>query len=496
MLLYMWILLAIYAVLLRLIPILHNRFSFMYDNAKDSLVMLEMFQYHKPALLGPTTSLEGLYYGPAWYYIALPFNIIGKFHPFASVAMVLFLVGLSVYVLTKTFGKTVGFLFAVSIGAIGTQNTAWTPYMTVFPMIATLVLLYRMKQHKTIPLWMTAVLAFFVSLMFHVQVAYAVLFLPLVLLVLVIENMKFTWKHWFVALCAFLFPMIPQVVFELRHNFLQSRAVIRYIQTYADESQKIQPNARGISRVSEVALYLFDNAKLSVSPYDNIWMAIGILLFMCIALLRMKKIFLVRTSLLFIIGSFMFYLFLPVKPYYLVALTPVWVIVLSQCLLVISARSRSYILVLFGVLSVFHLQQGIDRSKHYENSETFFVAPKMKAIETVYQMSEGKPFASYHYVPEIYDYTYQYLYLMNGYNGRQLPTAFSYAPDEYTYIPQKHVTSSPQQPSFVMLIVEKPRADWLYQQWKDRVGQNLDILETRQVNDVITVYKAVTKNQP
>lgn len=489
----MWIFFAIYAVLLRLIPILHNQFSFMYDNAKDSLVMLEMFQYYKPALLGPTTSLEGLYYGPAWYYIALPFNIIGRFHPFASVAMVLFLVGLSVYVLTKTFGKTVGFLFAVSIGAIGTQNTAWTPYMTVFPMIATLVLLYRMKQHKTISLWMTAFLALSVSLMFHAQVAYAVIFLPLILLVIVIEHMKFTWKHWIVAFCVFLLPMIPQAIFELRHNFLQSRAVIRYIQMYAAESKKIQPNAQGISRIREVASYMFDNAKLSVSSYDNTWMAVSILLFMCIALFRMKKTFLIRASLLFIAGSFLFYLFLPIKPYYLVALIPVWIVLLSRCLLEISTRSRSYVLVLLGALSVFHLQQGIDRSKFYEKSETFFVSPKIKAIETAYQMSEGKPFASYHYVPEIYDYTYQYLYLMNGYNGRQLPTEFSYAPGEYTYIPQKHVLTSPQQPSFVMLIVEKPRVDWLYQQWKDRVAQNLDILETRQVNDVITVYKTVVK---
>ncbi|MBI5151220.1 MAG: hypothetical protein HZA34_01470 [Candidatus Pacebacteria bacterium] len=489
----MGILLAIYAVLLRLIPILNNRFSFMYDNAKDSLVMLEMFQYHKPALLGPTTSLEGLFYGPAWYYIALPFNILGQFHPFASVAMVLFLVALSTFVLTRVFGKTTGFLFAVSIGAIGTQNTAWTPYMTTFPMIAVFILLSSMKHQKKISLWLSALLGLFVSLMFHFQVAYAVVFLPLVFLVLIKEKIPFAWKHWCVAFFAFLLPMLPQAFFETRHDFLQTRSVIRYIHTYCSESQKIQPNSSGILRVKEVTEYMFDNAKLSVLSFDQAWIATIVLLFIGISIVKRKKNFLVRTSLTFIVGSFLFYLVLPIKPYYLTALIPVWIILFSQCLQTVSKNSRSFILVSYAVLSVVHLQQGIDRAKQYEKTDVFFLGPKMQAIQTAYEMSEGKPFASYQYVPEIYDYTYQYLYLVGQQNGKQLPTEFSYAAGEYTYIPQKHVQRSTTRPTFTILIVEKPKTNWLYDQWKDRVTKNLEIIETRKINDALTVYKTIPK---
>ena len=63
-------------IILRLYPIWGNNFPFAYDNAKDSLALLQMFIFKKPMLLGAVTSLDGLWQGPFWYYILFPLNLL------------------------------------------------------------------------------------------------------------------------------------------------------------------------------------------------------------------------------------------------------------------------------------------------------------------------------------------------------------------------------------------------------------------------------------
>ncbi|KXK10407.1 MAG: hypothetical protein UZ22_OP11002000799 [Microgenomates bacterium OLB23] len=77
--------LAVIALIFRWYPIHGGLFTFEYDMAKDSLIMLKMYQHQDPSLVGPTTSIPGLFYGPAWYYIALIPNILLGFDPFAGV---------------------------------------------------------------------------------------------------------------------------------------------------------------------------------------------------------------------------------------------------------------------------------------------------------------------------------------------------------------------------------------------------------------------------
>src|SRR6185369_8134833 len=100
----LFVCLLVFFLIIRLYPITNDRFPFAYDNAKDSLSMMNMWETKRPTLLGPVTSLEGLYQGPLWYYVALPLNVLLSFHPFASVLTVLVVAALSLFLLYTYMG--------------------------------------------------------------------------------------------------------------------------------------------------------------------------------------------------------------------------------------------------------------------------------------------------------------------------------------------------------------------------------------------------------
>ena len=63
---------------LKLAPILNNNFPFTMDQARDMLDIREIAVGFHPVLIGPTTSINGVFLGPFYYYFNLiPFIISG-----------------------------------------------------------------------------------------------------------------------------------------------------------------------------------------------------------------------------------------------------------------------------------------------------------------------------------------------------------------------------------------------------------------------------------
>ena len=64
-----------------------GNFLFHMDSARDMVDVREMVILRKPRLTGPSTAIDGLFNGPAWYYfLAVPFIISGG-NPYASIVM-------------------------------------------------------------------------------------------------------------------------------------------------------------------------------------------------------------------------------------------------------------------------------------------------------------------------------------------------------------------------------------------------------------------------
>jgi len=508
-----------FTILLRLGPIWGGNFSFMYDNAKDALVIREMGLHLKPALFGAVTSIDGVYNGPLWYYLALPFNIIGAFHPFSNVLMVIFLSVLSVILLYLRVGKFEAFLYAVSFGLIGSQQSAWTPYMTPFIVLPILIILLEMRKnyYKKYQLLLTkqlTLLFLLVSFVFHFQTAFAIVLLPTVLIILYLFKLKISKRQIWFSLAAFLIPWTPFVIFELRHKFHQTKQIIKFIANYGEQSNYINPNASGLTRVLEISNYIYQSLWQAVTP-AKFELAGFVILFLLIIYLfaqsffkkhqrlpilkRIRKLRFANKRERVIFSSFIlvpliFYLILPCKSYYLIALMPLWIIIFAT---LVRNWFRHYVKLIVGVfliLSLLDFKNHLGHAKVLAQTESFFFGPKYEAVEKVYELSEGKPFASYHFVKEVYDYTYQYIYLYSIDQGRPIPVEFSYAPGETLYIPQKHIQAKKQKPEYIFLIVEDYYSQQIFEQWWLRVASELEIIEEYEVNAAIKIYKTAKIN--
>lgn len=126
-----------------------------------------------------------------------------------------------------------------------------------------------------------------------------------------------------------------------------------------------------------------------------------------------------------------------------------------------------------------------------------FLPIKLEAIDEIRTKANGRPFSSYHYVPDIYDFSYQYLYLMQGFQNQKLPTEFSYKPGAPVYITQKseiieklpESVKTTNQPEVIFYIVEQPEnPDFLDSWWQE---QNFgEIISTQKLSPTVTLYEA------
>lgn len=112
--------------------------------------------------------------------------------------------------------------------------------------LVTLVILILLKLSKESG-FLTPKHAFLIGIAasfgFHFPAAFAIFYPLIILAIIFLTKIKFSVKAVFLALIGFLLPFLPQIAFELRHNFVQTKAVLQYFQegeTHAFSVEKIQ----------------------------------------------------------------------------------------------------------------------------------------------------------------------------------------------------------------------------------------------------------------
>jgi hypothetical protein len=189
------------------------------------------------------------------------------------------------------------------------------------------------------------------------------------------------------------------------------------------------------------------------------------------------------------VGTFGLYLFLPAKAYYFVGLLPVWCWLIARSVTHLTFRWRSLLAVGLIVGAAITAWQG--RSTYYQlvQTEAFPLAPKLAAVDRIYELSQDNAFDSYHYVNEIYDYTYQFIYRYNQLRGYLVPREYSYAPGEISYV-QNKMPPTKSASEKVFLIVEKPLSPIVFDDWWQRVTADLEVKEEIPINQSLRIFTA------
>jgi hypothetical protein len=227
-----WIIIIILFVALFLrIFRLRELTTFSGDQGIDLLVVKRMLVDHQWTLLGPKTSIAPIFNGPIYYYLLLPFLAIFHLDPLgASYLMILLYLGaiFLIYLFGKEFiNKQVGILaslfFAIWPVSVEYSRVSFNSFPTPFFAILFLYSLARsLKNYRWVVL---SGFCFGIMMQLH----YLNFFLGVLGLIWLILKTKLKVKTFFLFLLFSLIGFSPMILFEMRHNFFNTKTLLIFL---------------------------------------------------------------------------------------------------------------------------------------------------------------------------------------------------------------------------------------------------------------------------
>ncbi|MFZ5366152.1 MAG: ArnT family glycosyltransferase [Patescibacteria group bacterium] len=236
-------LILVLAIFLRFYKITELHF-FTYDQARDDLIVKRILVDHKLTLLGPQSSMRGVYLPPFYYYTLVPILWLSKLNPVGVDIYTAFVGVLTVvliwYISRDFFGEMVGLaigaLYATSPLIVELSHRAWNPNTQPFFILLTIFFLYQLfKAKKEIYLIFTSL-----ALGYAINLHYGALALmPIWIFAFIWSFVRLEKKWVFLSgLILFLFGA-PLLLFDLRHNFMLTKNI--YLYFFAGERVSLSP---------------------------------------------------------------------------------------------------------------------------------------------------------------------------------------------------------------------------------------------------------------
>lgn len=220
-------------LILNLVHIFRGDIVFHTDIARDFLVMEELIEDKKLTLIGPKSGgISGVFHGPAWYYLNLPVFYLSGGNP-AVVGvfwLILYLFGLTIYYFLskKMLGSQVAFVATALLSSLSMFMSMALGQQSLCFFLSVPLLYFISSYLKNYEWWQLSVVMLMLGLMIQFQMAFGgpmLIIFGLYLIYKVIKRRKYS--HLLVFLSVFI-PLSTFILFDLRHDFLQSRSVIRY----------------------------------------------------------------------------------------------------------------------------------------------------------------------------------------------------------------------------------------------------------------------------
>lgn len=468
----MLIFLLLFALATRLPFLFGYNIPFSFDHGRDAIAVLDLIKTFSLKFIGPWTSIQGLFFGPGWYYLLAPLYWLLNGNPLAGPLTMLLLSLVTIWLAYKHFGVFEAIIFASAPVFTIISVSAANPFPIVLIGLLILIALKNPKKHFF-------KLGLLISLGFHFSSALAIFYLLIIPLILLLKKIKLNLKKLIVG---FIIPFIPQLLFEIKNNFMEIRSLINYF--IAGESQQITPG-----KIKIVSSSIIHELGLAILP-DNIflkYLGLGLLIIGMIYFIKKGEIksFWPEIGLFLLLPTIGFW-WLHFNIWYVYGLLPVAVVAIGKILhSTPKVVTYSYLaLLIIGAVKVPVRQTG-----------AAFLPVKLEVLNYIEKQSQGKSYNSYQYLPNIYDYAYQYLFFWRGFNGHQLPLEFSYQPGEISYITEKPrllklFPNQTNKAEKTFLIIEKPENVWHYplQSWLDKINFT-EIVSQKEFGEELQVWE-------
>lgn len=338
-----------------------DRFEFAHDGDLYSWIVKDIVVDRHFRLIGQLTSAPGIFIGPAYYYLIIPFFLLNNMNPTGAIipiTIIGMLTVLSYYVVfSKLFNVKTGliaaFLYAVLLSAVqldrrvvpSTPSNIWTIWY-----FYTIVSITR-GNYRVLP-----ILGILIGLIWHVHIALipALIAVPAALFV---SKKLPTKKQVFFFLTTLLITSLPLIVFETRHHFQQTLSLFQNFTVKNDGATGIYKFQQVLEMVTNNINTLFFMPQSFPFLQNAFFMAL--ILLSIVFALKKKLIFAKEVIVLYswIFGVVAFYSLSssPISGYYFANIEVIFLAIISLLFYFIYSWSKVgklFILCLLGVILI------------------------------------------------------------------------------------------------------------------------------------------------
>lgn len=439
------IILLCIAFLLRSRMFLHGDFYFLPDQGRDMQLAKSIAIDHKLALIGGHAGLGGLFHGPLWWYMIVPFFLLSHGNPFFSLVPLYLLVSFGIiiagfFIGRKLYGNFAGFLIALLITFSGefistisfTSNSQVMPLIFLFYLF-TIILFLRGKDKAII----FSLLCIGIGM--HFESAFAIFLFPLTLFAFLFKRHIPRIKSLFIGMGLFMLSIINFVFFDLRHQFLMTHAVLNLLAGHVKPDKANSMYANIFFRIHDRVWWFFSTFRAAIYTENSLLILLLIIIFIAAALFVFRSYLRVEMQtednesiflLLFIALMYILYIFypLPLQVHYIQSLDIAVIFLLALAIRKIStSRIGIGVIVLFLFFNMYPainwlFQNYIINQKYVAGSEGSYTN-QLNAAQYVFKDAGGKAFGYFVYDAPIVTYGIDYLLWWQG------STKYHYIPE-------------------------------------------------------------------
>lgn len=468
-----------------------GNYLFLLDQGRDMMDVKEIVFDHHLTLIGPATSLGGVFQGPLYYYLLAIPTFIFNGNPLGAMILML-LISMSVLVVVfiymkKFFGLPIAlfslYLFAISPEAIAAATYIWNPHPMWLLIVIFIFVLYKTILGNTklhIFLWPLILLCF------HFQTAGGVfLLIATIILFLLFHRNLLLNRHFAYGIGLAILTVFPQIIFDLRHDFLMSKSVLKIFQG-SDQGLFVGNENTGYINLllSHIQSFLnnFNSGFIQEGDFRILpkiilfFTGISALLFYKFNIFSQNEKKYVSTSLaiVFIIIAFSFVYPFPIRYWFLTGFQSFYLLVFSIILAKFWKNNIGrYVVLVFVVVTLMYSLTRINSlyflPRDYDAAAK--IQGKIAAVDFIYHDAGSSAFGVLIFNPPVITDAFDYLVWWRGNT-------------KYQYYPHK------DKKGLVYLLIEPdPARPWSYKGWLETVIITGKVLETKTLPSGLIVQK-------
>lgn len=445
--------------------ILSGDFFYLFDQARDYLLVKNIIEADKLILIGTHSGLGGFFHGPLWLYILTPIFLIGQGNPMSFAYFYIFLQIVTViaaYFVGRKLYDTRGGLLLSLLLALSPATWASTPNtigVHVLPLVFLglfyfLIKFIRGDQNAFI------FAVFFAGLSLQFEAALPLVLIPAMAVVFLLNKTAIKNVRVIVlSAFSFLLSIATFILFDLRHQFLMSKAVLgaftqgRREKGYLEWSERFYEHFDSLLGTYKSILFKDDSLmKL---------LFVAIFIFGAFKIFKNKKnkyrkefVFMLLFPVL-IFGIFMFYPY-KIWPEYVLGLAVPVAVVFYLCLTAIwKSAFGKIITILFFTVTTFHVFTHVNSQyfgNYQQNTSAGSYKNQREVVEWIYKDKGEGDLGYFVYTPETYTHGMDYLFSYLGKNN-----------------PKTHAVNTKQQTTYLILYPHLADDKKAHEFWKKNV---------------------------